>query len=205
MLFALWQQAIVGDAPSPRTEAPINVDTCVGPSGGPPCAQRTKFNALIEVDVNGSLWKLIEANQQPPGCPNTTWCSGAGLYDGWWSNDPYTHFAYDASTQGALPDRINLPNGGLWLFDLDSDPNERDNLAAARPKVVNALRSRLAELASPSNGYLDPVANIPSPQSLPALNNGTWAPYLEDGEVEPPLPAEYVERMVASLAKEYWD
>jgi hypothetical protein len=34
------------------------VDTCVGVTGGPPCAVReSKYNALIS-----SNWKLIEAN-----------------------------------------------------------------------------------------------------------------------------------------------
>jgi len=196
--FDMWP-TILGMVPSPRTEVPLNVDTCVGPTGGPPCAAHTKLNALIVKN-----WKLIEANQQPANCPNTTWCTGAGLYDGWWTNDAYTHQPYNATTEGALPDR-SLPNGGLWLFDLDEDPNERFNLAAAQPAVVQALRARLAVLALPSNGYLDPVSNIPSPRGLPAANNGTWAPYLRDGEIDDPLPADYVARVAASLALSYWD
>jgi len=53
----VWD-AVVHGGPSNRVEVPINVDTCVGVTGGPPCAVReSKYNALIS-----SNWKLIEAN-----------------------------------------------------------------------------------------------------------------------------------------------
>ena len=141
-------------------------------------------------------WKLIEANfYQPagnatPGCPNTTWCTGAGMYDGWWTNDPYRRIAYNA-TQRSLP-ASDLKNGGLWLFDLAADraqrrhsntraplaapftlvlhklrvrpavaANEETNVAAANPDVVSKMRSRLAALADPKNGYRHPQENIP--------------------------------------------
>lgn len=194
--YDLWR-AIVHGAPSPRTEVPVNVDTCVGTVGGPPCSHHSKFNALIS-----SKWKLIEANWWPPICPNTTWCAGAGLYDGWWTNDPYTHIAYN-STQGPISGS-GLERGGLWLFDLDDDPNERHNVAASNPAIVHTMLARLAELADPANGYLDPQFNFPHPRAMPALHNGTWAPYRKLGEELPPLQEEYINAVLASLVSP-WD
>jgi len=168
--------AIVAGAPSGRTEVPVNVDTCVGFSGGPPCGRSRKFNALID-----GRWKLIEANWQIPVCPNTTWCTGAGMYDGWWTNDPYTHIAPDPTSQGAMPSS-DLRGGGIWLFDLSDDPNEKMNLAARNPDIVKRMRARLAFLADKRNGYRTPQLNFPNLRSLPALHNGTWEPFRRVGE-----------------------
>ena len=196
--FDVWD-AVVSGAPSKRTEVPINVDTCVGQAGGPPCKSNTKYNALIS-----SNWKLIEANFYAPLCPNTTWCTGAGFYDGWYTVEPYSHNAYNASTQGSVP-ASGLSKGGIWLFDLAQDPNEELNVAAANPTVVETMRSRLAALADPKNGYLDPQKNIPHPLAIPALHNGTWAPFKKLGEALPQLTDGYIDEMVASLAAAYWD
>jgi len=192
----VWD-AIAHGAPSQRTEVPLNVDTCVGPTGSPPCGKNTKYNALIDAN-----WKLIEANYYPPFCPNATWCTGAGFYDGWWTPDPYAHVAYNAS-QASLP--AGLPNGGLWLFDLSRDPNEEANVAASHPAVVQRMRARLAALADPSNGYQDPQANFPSPLALPPLHNGTWSPYRKRDEEPPPLSESHINSLLASLPTSYWD
>ena len=114
------------------------VDTCVGVTGGAPCTHNSKYNALIS-----SKWKLIEANFYYLLCPNTTWCTGAGLYDGWWTNDPYTHVPYNATTQGSLP-VSGLDRGGLWLFDLEADreaamPRLRDPKASDSHRGPNAF------------------------------------------------------------------
>jgi arylsulfatase B/arylsulfatase I/J len=121
----VWE-AIVSGTPSNLTEVPLNIDMC--DPAGPPCAGRaTRFNALIS-----TKWKLIEANFYTPHCPNATWCTGAGLDDGYWTNDPYVHIALNSS-QASVPSPAGLANGGLWLFDLSLDPNEQHNVAAANP------------------------------------------------------------------------
>jgi len=191
----MWD-AVVRGAPSKRTEVPINVDTCVGLTGGPPCAHDTKYNALIS-----SRWKLIEANWYPVMCPNATWCTGSGLYDGWYTVEPYTRVAYNTS-QAAMP-ASDLKKGGLWLFDLETDPNEERNVAETNPTVVSTMRARLAALADPKQGYRNPQFNIPSLRSLPALHNGTWKPYRKVGEEDTLLPADYVDE--ESLSTAYWD
>jgi arylsulfatase B/arylsulfatase I/J len=200
----MWP-TITNRAPSPRLEAPINVDTCVGPAGGgPPCSTESKFNALISARDADGLWKLIEANWQAPQCPNTTWCTGAGGYDGWWTNDPYRHIAQNNSTQAALPDPT-LSGGGIWLFDLVSDPNEAVNMASSRPEIVTSLRARLEMFAQPSNGYRDPQLNIPHPRAYPSRHNGTWAPFVSDGATLPPQSTDYLKSVAGILEHASWD
>lgn len=191
--------AIVHGAPSNRTEVPINVDTCVGASGGPPCTPHSKYNALIS-----SRWKLIEANVYPGFCPNASVCTGAGFYDGWWTLNPYAYVAYNATSQGAMA-VSGLDKGGIWLFDLSADENEEKNVAAANPDVVTTMRARLAELADPKNGYLDPQPNLPHPRGLPRFHNGTWAPYRKLGEELPPMSDDAVEASLATIASWRWD
>ena len=50
----------------------------------------------------------------------------AGMYDGWWSNDPYAREAPNSEAV-SVPEE-GLKNGGIWLFDLAKDPNERKNV-----------------------------------------------------------------------------
>ena len=113
-----------------------------------------------------------------------------------------------ARTQRLLQDSSPLrpqDKGGLWLFDLNSDPNEETNVAAARPDIVQRMRARLAALADRKNGYRDPQFNIPNPRAFPGLHNGTWSPFRELGEELAPLATDYVINVTASLATGYWD
>ena len=135
---------------------PLNIDTSI--LGG------RNFSALIQGNM-----KLINGHASTPSIP----------YDGYWSNDPYT--------------RTDPPKSGLavkldgktdvWLFDLDADPTERNNLAAAKPDVVAKMLARLEELGSTENGYKMPQPNFPHPRSAPFLHNGTWAPWLAHNKV----------------------
>ena len=51
----IWDAVVLG-SPSKRTEVPINVDTCVGATGSPPCTRNSKYNALISAG-----WKVRRA------------------------------------------------------------------------------------------------------------------------------------------------
>ena len=198
----VWDTITTG-TPSPRDEVPVNVDTCVGaPTGGWPCGKDKVFNALISKDG----YKLIEANFVPQNCPtNITWCTGNGLYDGWWSNDPYTHTLPNATTQGPMPDS-GILNGGIWLFNLTADPNELLNIAASNTAVVQKMRARLNELANPKNGYTIPQTNLPSPLSFPILHNHTWAPFVGEEEHDTRMTLEEAEEAIKVLASgPSWD
>merc|ERR1711933_139197 len=85
--FDAWNYVVAGGE-SPRSEVPVNIDTCMGLAlGGPPCSG-IHFNALIQ-----GRWKLIGGNR---------FLSAEQLfYDGWWSNDPYVRRAPNATQEPA--------------------------------------------------------------------------------------------------------
>ena len=62
-----------------------------------------------------------------------------------------------------------------------------------------------AELADPARGYRHPQPNLPSLRSLPALHNGTWAPFRMLGEEEE--EAHHLEAYVEAeaLSAPFWD
>lgn len=143
--FNVWQTIMTGAA-SPRREVPLNVDTSFLP--------HHNFSGLIQ-----GKWKLINGH--------------AGLYDGWWSNDPYTR-TLPTANQSA----VKFGGVSVWLFDLSIDQTESANLASSHPEVVASMQHRLAVLADPANGYEAPQPNFPHPSSAPWLHNQTWAPWL---------------------------
>lgn len=155
--YNVWNY-IISDGESPRSEVPVNIDTCVGKGfGGPPCTSSTS-SALIMGN-----WKLISVSKYPG--PNVA-------YDGWWSNDPYTKRAPNA-TQGP----VTIDGVHTFLFDLSKDECENENVALANPGIVAKLQARMVELADPKKGYRDPQFNIPHPRAFPIFHNGTWAPW----------------------------
>jgi len=163
--FNVWDTLAHG-ADSPRIEVPLNVDTskltkAVGALNAKACGTcggAGEFNGLIQ-----GRWKLISG-----------W---SGLYDGWSSNDPYQ------VTPPNVTQTFQIVDGSrVWLFDIHSDPEERDNLAAAHPLKVRAMQTRLKELGDPKRGYVAPQSNLPHVRSMPGLHNGTWAPFLRDDE-----------------------
>jgi len=168
----VWS-AITSGGPSPRTEAPLNVDVSrlaklctlmdkpneptvpeVGRRLSDRALGRQNYSAIIHGD-----WKLINGY--------------SGFYDGYWSNGPYLHTEADFYTQGP----VKMGGEVVWLFDLQKDPEERRNVAATNPTVVARLQARLLELAEPAAGYRDPQDNVPSLRALPSHHNGTWAPW----------------------------
>merc|ERR1712151_1205261 len=160
--FDVWDYIVAG-GDSPRSEVPVNIDTCVGKgAGGPPC-QKKVSSALIM-----GKWKLISVSTVPG--PNL-------VYDGWWSNDPYTKRTPN-NTQGP----VTVDGVSTWLFDLSKDESENENVAFENKDILEKLQARMAELSDPKNGYLDPQWNLPHPRSFPVFHNGTWAPWRSHGE-----------------------
>merc|ERR1712151_550167 len=162
--FDVWDYIVAG-GDSPRSEVPVNIDTCVGKgAGGPPC-QKKMSSALIM-----GQWKLISVSTNPG--PNL-------VYDGWWSNDPYIKRAPNASNEAVVMDGVSV-----WLFDLVNDECENRNIALVNPEVVKQLQARMEVLADPKNGYKDPQWNLPHPRSFPIFHNGTWAPWRSDEDAD---------------------
>ncbi|XP_065187655.1 arylsulfatase I-like [Sycon ciliatum] len=65
------------------------------------------------------------------------------------------------------------PETGPWLFDLDVDPLEKNNLYSTMPDQVKVMEAQLAEYMA---GYVDDLfsKHLPDPKCDPALYNGAW-------------------------------
>ena len=78
----------------------------------------------------------------------------------------------------------------LLLFNLSSDPTERQPLpAATHASFMHEGQALLAQYlvgTDPQHlGYMEPQDNTPAfPRCLPALHGGAWAPFLRSEEVE---------------------
>ncbi|XP_066534372.1 arylsulfatase I [Hoplias malabaricus] len=69
----------------------------------------------------------------------------------------------------------------VWLFNINTDPYERSDLAEARPEVVRLLLSRIAEY----NQTAVPARNPPDDTMAdPQLHGGVWTPWLADKKGE---------------------
>lgn len=159
--FDVWEAVISGVA-SPRQEVPLAVDFSLftelaGKVMGSCCGGVGHLNALIQ-----GKWKFISGR--------------SGSQDGYTSIAPYEVTPTDSE------DWAVIRGEKVWLFDIDADPTERHNVATANQDVVHAMQHRLRELGDKSNGYRDPQPNWLNVRSLPTLHNGTWAPFLSDGE-----------------------
>merc|ERR1712232_1249604 len=124
--FNVWD-AIVHGNESPRTEVPLNIDfSGAGPFG------IGNFSAFIQ-----GKWKLI----------NTL----STITDGWWSTEPYTR---TKPAKGQT--QVHIDGWAVMLFNLDSDPQERKNVATENPEIARKMIHRIRQLAEPTNGYRDP-------------------------------------------------
>lgn len=161
--FDVWDVVASGVA-SPRQEVPLNVDFSnlakfEGATLGACCGGAGTFNGLIQ-----GKWKIVSG-----------W---SGMYDGYSSNDPYVITPPDPAQTF-----VRVDGRKVWLFDLEADPEERNNMADANQATVRAMLRRLHELGQKSTGYVDPQPNLPHARSVPSLHNGTWAPFLGDAEI----------------------
>lgn len=69
------------------------------------------------------------------------------------------------------------PDDKVYLFDIEKDPCELNNIAADHPEIVSALKKRLDYYRS----VAVPPRNKPrDPRSYPENHNGTWAPWVDD-------------------------
>lgn len=129
-------------------------------------AESAREEVVLNIDNSTSFHALIQGDRKL--------IVGKQLYDGWWSNGPYTHTKPNA-TQKA----VTIDGDKVWLFDLSTDPEERKNLALEQPEVVHKMLARIAALADASAGYVDPQDNSAHPEGAPDLHDGCLAPWLD--------------------------
>ncbi|XP_075526970.1 arylsulfatase B-like isoform X2 [Dermacentor variabilis] len=71
--------------------------------------------------------------------------------------------------------RFQSPDN-VFLFDLDKDPCECNNLASTHKQVLNSMNRTLEEYRAQTVPPLKPAVD---PASFPENHNGTWAPWVE--------------------------
>ena len=74
-----------------------------------------------------------------------------------------------------LPSDYNSKNN-VWLFDIENDPNETEDLSYSNPKIVRFLLDRLAYYNSTAVPVRFPDLD---PDADPAKHGGVWGPWME--------------------------
>lgn len=148
--------------PCPRTEILFNIDP-VSRKAGEPYDKAMVVNGFgiwdtaVRAAFRAGDWKLLTGNvgdgdwippQALPGAPER------------WQK---------------LEKRRNELGKSVWLFNINTDPYERSDLAEARPEVVKHLLTRLAEYNQTAVTARNPPDD---PMADPELHGGVWSPWL---------------------------
>ena len=139
---------------SPRTELPL----AIGPPGDSGCPGGSKFDSNSSALIGaGGRWKLVVGVT----CP--------------------AHWAGPTSPNGTAEAPLSADCGSLGcLYDLEADPGEHNDLAAAEPGIASVLRKRLAALRTGvfQTPYdVDARPNCSSPAVQRIVADGVWAPW----------------------------
>jgi arylsulfatase B len=191
----IWAALSTG-APSPRTEALLTLDPyacfkptqygCATPGMG--AYRRNQWKLLVGHvgdyagpgnvssdwcgEHSGSLHPLIPGlpmapNSTPPFCP-AGWVTPEGAAQPPPGECP-------GGTPCQLSPTSSYSTGGLWLFDVVEDMEERHDVAAQHPDVVADLLARLQAW----NATRIPQSNSPTdPRSDPKHWGGVWTPWV---------------------------
>ena len=143
--YNVWP-TITTDSETPRKEILINLD--------PP---REGF--IGQAAIRSGDWKLIV------GVPN---CSLVREYKGSPCPDGWVHL------DGSIEPPPYTPSL-TWLFNVNTDPNERNNVADQYSDKVKELKERIEHYATTHIEQLDPPLD---PKSNPDNFGGVWTPWL---------------------------
>ena len=143
--YNVWP-TITADQETPRQEILINLDPV-----------RPGF--VGQAAIRSGDWKLII------GRPNCSFGEDNSLFpcpDGW---------VHVNGTKEAPPHTPSL----TWLFNIKTDPNERNNVANQYPEKVLELKERIEYYGAARIEQLDPPLD---PRSNPLHFGGVWTPWL---------------------------
>eukprot|EP00437_Effrenium_voratum_P019331 CAMPEP_0181441118 /NCGR_PEP_ID=MMETSP1110-20121109/23338_1 /TAXON_ID=174948 /ORGANISM="Symbiodinium sp., Strain CCMP421" /LENGTH=574 /DNA_ID=CAMNT_0023564983 /DNA_START=40 /DNA_END=1764 /DNA_ORIENTATION=+ len=92
---------------------------------------------------------------------------------GWWGVEEYSY----------TPPPDSEKKLGAWLYNIDQDEGEHNNLAEQLPEVVANITQRVTGwwFSNSKSGYRRPQLNIPRLLSNPMLQNWTWGPFAHLG------------------------
>ena len=144
--YNVWN-TITNNDDTPRDEVLINLDP---PHG------RFMGQAAIRI----GQWKLITGL---PNCSLTPQPIYSACPDGWIHLD------------GTIEPPPYTPSF-TWLFNIEADPNERNNVAVQYPEIVKQLKEKIEYYNSTHIEQLEPLFSL---KSNPTNFGGVWTPWLD--------------------------
>lgn len=90
--------------------------------------------------------------------------------DGMFDASAYKHEGSEVNMYRADPDK-NDPEKNIWLFDINSDPQETNDLSDNYPDIVRLMLAKLAQHNSTAVPCRYPSMD---PAGDPALHSGIW-------------------------------
>nr|XP_037280633.1 arylsulfatase J-like [Rhipicephalus microplus] len=130
------------------------------PGGMPEFESEAAAEEYLDLLMKSSLaWKTLEELHVDAPCL-------AGALDGW-----RVKAAVRCSPQQS---GFNPRSEGRYLFDIESDPCELNDLSSTLPSVVDRL---LKKLESYTGGVVPPRPLIMDPMGYPSFNDCVWAPW----------------------------
>ena len=159
--FNVWD-AVNQNATSPRHEILLTLNPPIGPDPKHPLKHTSRGTAAIRVDN----WKLIIGQ---PNCSEADW-------------GPSVNVSTDKCPSGWVhPTGIEIPPPAnpsfVWLFDIEKDPLEKNDVHDENPDVVARLRERIEAYNATHINQVPPGVD---PSSNPKNFGGVWTPWVRE-------------------------
>ncbi|KAH6938242.1 hypothetical protein HPB50_008159 [Hyalomma asiaticum] len=178
----MWQ-SLSQDEPSPRSEVLYNID----PLRGIAALRKDDFKIVVGTLPGGKfeqrnqipggdrpqqdLGELVERSQVAEVLRSFYGSGKLEFTSDWWVNATIT--CPDESS--CKYERFKSPDD-VYLFDLENDPCECNNLASTHKELLESLNRTLESYRAQA---VDPLNTAADPSSYPDFHNGTWAPWLD--------------------------
>lgn len=88
----------------------------------------------------------------------------------------------EGDTDPALPQFDNIPGAETWLFDLENDPEEHQDLSEAMPEKLRELREHAALIINPYTTAVVATASTMSPQERESLRAAYFSQFRESAQ-----------------------
>lgn len=173
----VWRE-LSNDLPSPRTEMVYNIDPIENTSAirqgkyklVQGIASDGMFDERLPVPGGAGPYQDLDALMSKSRAANTIkrfHGTGKFVYPAQWRNR--------ATVECGLEGEGNFVRGKPpYLFDLEKDPCELNNLADSEPEILQQLMEKLANYSATQ---ATPLNRPDDPRSYPEYNGGLWQPW----------------------------
>lgn len=169
------------DEPSPRSTMVYNID----PLWGYAAVRDGRYKIVVGRQHNGVLERIpIPGNPRPQqdldalteqSMSAQTLRAFYGTEDLGFATDWRNNATVRCSDERCADDSHFISTDYVFLFDLDDDPCECNNLASTHKELLESMNKTLQAFAAETVFPLNPPTD---PASYPGNHNGTWAPWI---------------------------